>query len=287
MTNILITGSKGQLGRSIEHLSAEFPDFNFTYTDIEELDIIKLFELDNFFSGKEYKYIINCAAYTAVDKAEEEPDKALLINSTAVKNLVEMCIRYDAFLFHVSTDYVFDGKKFSPYNEDDETCPDSAYGRSKQMGEVEVISSGIRSMIIRTSWLYSEYGHNFVKTMIKYGRERNNLNVVFDQIGTPTYAADLARVILDIISQSSKITKPEVFNYSNEGVASWYDFAKAIMEIDGINCNINPIETKDYPLPANRPPYSVLNKAKIKSKFNLEIPYWKDSLRTCISNLNA
>jgi len=282
MTKILITGSNGQLGNSIKDLSSEYSDYEFTYTDIEELDIANIIELEDFFLDKGFKFVINCAAYTAVDKAEEEYEKALLINSHAVKNLAETCSKNNAFLVHISTDYVFNGKNFSPYNESDETCPASSYGRSKLSGEKEIINAGIKSVIIRTSWLYSEFGHNFVKTMLKYGRERESLNIVCDQVGTPTYSRDLAKSILEIISQTDDIKKPEIFNYSNEGAISWYDFAKAVMEISGIECNIMPIETSDYPLPAPRPPYSVLNKTKIKKRFNIEIPYWKDSLRECI-----
>ena len=282
MTKILITGSNGQLGNSIKDLSSEYSDYEFTYTDIEELDIANIIELEDFFLDKGFKFVINCAAYTAVDKAEEEYEKALLINSHAVKNLAETCSKNNAFLVHISTDYVFNGKNFSPYNESDETCPASSYGRSKLSGEKEIINAGIKSVIIRTSWLYSEFGHNFVKTMLKYGRERESLNIVCDQVGTPTYSRDLAKSILEIISQTDDIKKPEIFNYSNEGAISWYDFAKAVMEISGIECNIMPIETSDYPLPAPRPPYCVLNKTKIKKRFNIEIPYWKDSLRECI-----
>lgn len=286
MTKILVTGSNGQLGNSIKDLSSEYSNYEFTYTDIEELDIANIIELEDFFLDKGFKFVINCAAYTAVDKAEEESEKALLINSHAVKNLAETCSKNSAFLVHISTDYVFNGKNFSPYNESDETCPASSYGRSKLSGEKEIINSGIKSVIIRTSWLYSEFGHNFVKTMLKYGRERESLNVVCDQVGTPTYSRDLAKSILEIVSQTDDIKKPEIFNYSNEGAISWYDFAKAVMEISGIDCNIMPIETSDYPMPAPRPPYSVLNKTKIKKHFNIEIPYWKDSLRKCIQLLD-
>ncbi|MCD4680026.1 MAG: dTDP-4-dehydrorhamnose reductase [Bacteroidales bacterium] len=286
MIKILVTGSNGQLGNSIKDLSSEYSNYKFTYTDIEELDIANIRELEDFFLDKGFKFVINCAAYTAVDKAEEESEKALLINSHAVKNLAETCSKNNAILVHISTDYVFNGKNFSPYNESDETCPASSYGRSKLSGEKEIIKAGIKSIIIRTSWLYSEFGHNFVKTMLKYGRERESLNVICDQVGTPTYSRDLAKSILEIVSQTDDIKKPEIFNYSNEGAISWYDFAKAVMEISGIACNIMPIETSDYPLPAPRPPYSVLNKTKIKKRFNIEIPYWKDSLRECIQLLD-
>ncbi len=286
MTNILITGSKGQLGNSIQAFAPDYPDFRFTYTDIEELDITKVNEIEYLFRNNDFKFVVNCAAYTAVDKAEEEPENAELLNAKAVKNLVEICKKNNAFLVHISTDYVFDGKNFKPYTESDEPCPASSYGCSKLNGETEILNAGIASIIIRTSWLYSEYGHNFVKTILRYGKERSSLNVVCDQIGTPTYGRDLAKAILDIIPLTSDINKPEICNYSNEGVASWYDFAKAIMDITGIECDVKPVETSDYPLPAQRPPYSVLNKTKIKKQFNINIPYWKDSLKKCIRQLD-
>ncbi len=287
MTNILITGSKGQLGRGIKDVSPLYPNYKFTFTDIKELDITNKIELEQFFIGKNYQYVLNCAAYTAVDKAEDETEMALLLNSQAVKHLSDICKKENAFLVHISTDYVFDGKNYRPYVENDECCPASSYGRTKQSGEMEIINSGIKSIIIRTSWLYSEYGHNFVKTMLKYGRERESLNVVYDQIGTPTYARDLAAAILEIIPQTADINQTEIYNYSNEGVSGWYDFAKAIMEIAGIDCKIRPIETNEYPLPAPRPPYSVLNKTKIKKQFGIDIPYWKDSLKECIQRIDV
>lgn len=286
MTRILITGSNGQLGKSIEDIAHEYTDYEFTYTDVEELDITNKSELYNFFNSKSFNFVVNCAAYTAVDKAEEEPDKAQLLNSKAVKNLIEVCKTNNTFLIHISTDYVFDGKNYKPYVETDETCPASSYGRSKLNGENEVLRSGHKSIIIRTSWLYSDHGHNFVKTMLKLGQERDSLNVIFDQVGTPTYAGDLARCILEIIPKTIAINKTEIFNYSNEGAISWYDFAKAIMELSGNDCTINPVETKNYPLPAHRPHYSVMNKTKIKEFFNISIPYWKDSLHRCIQNLD-
>jgi len=287
MTKILITGSKGQLGRSLIDLSSVYPNLEFTYTDIEELDITNFNNLELFFKGQNYKYIINCAAYTAVDKAEDEEELAFLLNSRAVKNLINICKKENSFLVHISTDYVFDGKHYKPYTESDESCPDSSYGRSKLSGETEIINAGIKSIIIRTSWLYSEYGHNFVKTMLKYGKERDILNVVCDQVGTPTYARDLASAILDIIPQLHGITEPEIFNYSNEGAICWYDFALAIMEIASIDCKINPIESGDYPMAAPRPHYSVLNKTKIKKHFNINIPYWKESLKECMQRIDV
>jgi dTDP-4-dehydrorhamnose reductase len=229
--------------------------------------------------------IINCAAYTAVDKAEQEDNLAFLINASAVGILARVASKYNALLIHISTDYVFDGKGYKPYMEEDPTNPVSLYAKSKHAGERQVQSYSNRALIIRTSWLYSEFGNNFVKTMMKYGKERGQLNVVFDQTGTPTYARDLAKAILDIITKKPAINGVEVFHYSNEGVTSWYDFALAIIEFSGITCKIIPIETKDYPLPAVRPFYSVFNKAKIKQRFNIEIPYWKDSLKVCIGRM--
>lgn len=286
MTNILVTGSNGQLGKSIRKLSASFDDFYFTYTDVEELDITNPDELEEFFKTNNFHCLINCAAYTAVDKAEEEPENAKLLNAGAVKNLSTVCQKYGTFLIHVSTDYVFDGKTYKPYSENDEPGTKSVYGRTKLEGEKEIIRSGYKSVIIRTSWLYSEFGHNFFKSMIRLGKERESLNVVFDQVGTPTYATDLARGILLLVNKRESINEPVIFNFSNEGSASWYDFATAIMEILNINCKVLPILTKDYPLPAPRPFYSILDKSKIKDFLNIEIPHWRNGLNECIKELS-
>jgi dTDP-4-dehydrorhamnose reductase len=220
-----------------------------------------------------------------VDKAETEKDQAKLLNATAVKYLSEFASGINALFIHISTDYVFDGKNFKPYVETDMTNPKSVYGKTKLDGEVEVAFNSHKAIIIRTSWLYSSYGHNFVKTIIKAAKEKGSLNVVNDQIGNPTYAKDLAKTILEIIPQYISENKLEIYNYSNEGVLSWYDFAKEIIDIEGVSCKITPVETKDYPTPAARPPYSVLNKTKIKKQFGIEIPYWKDSLKECIIKL--
>ena len=285
MTNILVTGSNGQLGNEIRMLQTVFPGYHFYFTDIAELDITNRQAIFEFVSGKNIHCIINAAAYTAVDKAESEPQKADLINGIATGNLAEVAKSLDALLVHISTDYVFSGTSHRPIREDDLTAPVSAYARSKWLGEQKISETGGKSVIIRTSWLYSEFGVNFVKSMINYGREREILNVVFDQIGTPTYAADLARIILELIPQWITLSSPEVFHYSNEGVTSWYDFTLAIHELAGIRCRVNPIETKDYPLPATRPFYSVLNKEKIKKKYGVKIPHWRESLKICLSKI--
>jgi len=282
---ILVTGSNGQLGNEIRLLQATYPSFEFLFTDLAELDITNEEAVDNLVSGFKPAAIINCAAYTAVDKAEQEEKTAFLINSNAVGILARAASKHDALLVHISTDYVFDGAGFRPYIEEDPTNPVSMYAKSKHAGEQHVRSYANKALIIRTSWLYSEFGHNFVKTIMKYGREREQLNVVFDQVGTPTYARDLARVILELLNNKAVIQGVEIFHFSDEGVASWYDFAKAIVEFSNIDCRINPIETSEYPLPAARPFYSVFNKSKIKQRFNVDIPYWRDSLKECIARI--
>ncbi|MCX6305730.1 MAG: dTDP-4-dehydrorhamnose reductase [Bacteroidetes bacterium] len=284
--NILVTGSNGQLGSELRLLAPDYPGLKFLFTDVAELDITSEPVVEALVRDMKPGAIINCAAYTAVDKAEQEDNLAFLINATAVGNLARAASKYNALLVHISTDYVFDGKGYKPYMEDDPTNPVSLYAKSKHAGEQQVQSYAGKALIIRTSWLYSAFGNNFVKTMMKYGKERGQLNVVFDQTGTPTYARDLAKTILDIIQSQPAIDGVEVFHFSNEGVTSWYDFAKAIIEFSGIDCKINPIETKDYPLPAIRPFYSVFNKLKIKQRFKLEIPYWKDSLKECMGRMN-
>ena len=282
---ILVTGSNGQLGNELKVLAEAYPCFNFVFTDVAELDITSEIEVELMVKTEKPAAIINCAAYTAVDKAEKEDNLAFLINATAVGNLARVSSMHGVLLIHISTDYVFDGKGFRPYQEDDPTNPVSLYAKSKHAGEQQVQSYADKALIIRTSWLYSEFGTNFVKTIMKYGKERGQLNVVFDQIGTPTYARDLAKTILDILKIQPFAEGVEIYNYSNEGVTSWYDFAKAIIEFSGIDCIINPIETKDYPLPAVRPCYSVFNKSKIKHRFQVKIPFWRDSLKECIDRI--
>lgn len=282
---ILITGSKGQLGSEIRVLAEGYPDFDFLYTDIDELDITDQLKVDEFFINNMPQVIINCAAYTAVDKAESDEATAYLINATAVENLSKSAAKIGALMIHISTDYVFDGKSYLPYCESDKINPQSAYGRTKLAGEEAVRQYAGKGIIIRTSWLYSAFGNNFVKTMMKYGMERDELKVVFDQVGTPTYARDLAKAILDIIPSAIQHPGTDLFHYSNEGVASWYDFAKTVIAFSGISCNVKPILTKEYPSPTPRPWFSVLNKSKIKEKYSIEIPYWIDSVKDCIRRL--
>ncbi|AEA34647.1 dTDP-4-dehydrorhamnose reductase [Hippea maritima] len=288
--NVLVTGANGQLGSEIKYLvknnlTSNIKHLTFFFTDKDKLDITKKEEIEKFVKEKDIDLIINCAAYTAVDKAEEEKELSDLINHQAVKYLANISKENDITLIHISTDYVFDGKNYKPYKEDYKTNPQGIYGLTKLKGEEAFINSGARGIIIRTSWVYSTFGHNFVKTMLRL-KDRSELNVVFDQVGTPTYARDLAKAILEIIDKNyEKLNnfKAEIFHFSNEGICSWYDFAKAIFDIKSIDIKINPIETKDYPTPAKRPYYSVLNKNKIKKEFNIEIPYWRESLKKMLS----
>jgi len=282
MANILITGSNGQLGSEIKAIEKEYPEHSFIFTDIEELDITNLGSLKSFFAENKIEVCINCAAYTAVDKAEDEQELALLVNQTAVANLAKVCGENQRRLIHISTDYVFDGTNHKPYQETDHPSPNSFYGLSKLKGEMEIIDHLDTFVIIRTSWLYSTFGNNFVKTMIRLGNERDELGVVVDQIGTPTFAADLAKAIMETVDSE----KTGIYHYSNQGVISWYDFAKAIMQIKNIDCKVNAIESKDFKAKANRPFYSVLNKAKIAADFNIEVPYWLDSLKVMIDHLD-
>lgn len=279
--NILVTGANGQLGTSLKNISASVHHtffFHDTDLDICNYDMIRYFILD-----KQIDVIINCAAYTAVNKAESDIEKATQINHIGTKNLAEIAASEDCRIIHISTDYVFDGLSHRPYIETDAVNPLSVYGKTKLAGEEEVIRCDA-GMIIRTSWLYSEYSNNFLHTIYRLSTEKDELRVVFDQIGTPTYAGDVAKAILQIISQDSKLATA-IYHYSNEGVASWYDFAWEIVLLSGRRCKIIPIESKDYPLPAPRPLYSVLNKRKIKNNFHIDIPYWKESLSKCILNI--
>ncbi|VBB45729.1 dTDP-4-dehydrorhamnose reductase [uncultured Paludibacter sp.] len=280
---ILITGSNGQLGNEIRVISANYPQHQFFFTDVAELDICDKSAIKNFISENKIEAIINCAAYTAVDKAEDDVELCYKINRDAVKNLGETAQEFGLKIIHVSTDYVFDGTNHIPYTEEMEVKPLGVYGKSKQEGEKVLQESCADAVIVRTSWLYSSFGNNFVKTMLKLGRERDELNVIFDQIGTPTYAQDLADALLKIIS-SEKII-PGIYHFSNEGVCSWYDFTKSIHKIAGISCNVNPIESKDYPAKVTRPHYSVLNKAKIKRIYGIKIPHWEESLKKCVELL--
>jgi dTDP-4-dehydrorhamnose reductase len=285
---VLITGSNGQLGSEIKELAANYKKLDFVFKDLPELDICNFEALQAFIIDYNINIVINCAAYTAVDKAEEDAEIAEKVNSKGVLNLVNALQTVNGKLIHISTDYVFDGDHFLPYIESDSVSPIGVYGETKREGELVVINSDIEAIVIRTSWLYSVYGNNFVKTMLRLGNEKEKLNVIFDQVGTPTYAADLAEACLEILSKNdSKInSKGNVYHFSNEGVASWYDFAIAIMKMGTIECVVSPIETKEYPTLAKRPHYSILNKAKIKKAFGLEIPYWRDSLEKCIEKLS-
>ena len=286
--NILVTGSNGQLGSEIKDLEAIFTNFNFFFMDLPELDICNSSQLNIFVNDNNINTVINCAAYTAVDKAEEDAEIAEQVNSIGVSNLVNALETVNGKLIHISTDYVFNGDHFLPYKESDPVSPIGVYGETKRAGELAVINSDIDSVVIRTSWLYSSYGNNFVKTMLRLGSEKENLGVIFDQVGTPTYARDLAKTCLEILSgfTSANINKNgNLYHYSNEGVASWYDFAIAVMELASINCQVHPIQTKDYPTKAKRPQYSVLNKFKVKADFKIEIPYWRDSLKDCIKKI--
>ena len=284
MINILVTGSNGQLGNELRKLKSASPDFNFVFTDIAELDITNPIAIEAIMKAEDIAVIINCAAYTAVDKAEANKVAAYNINTDAPGYLAAAAFKFNALLVQISTDYVFSGEGFRPYKEDFPCDPRSTYGTSKLQGELAVINSGCRYVIIRTAWLYSAFGNNFIKTVRKYGRERGHLNMIYDQIGTPTHAADLAGTILKVITNSDD-KKSNIYHYTNEGVCSWYDFALEILSQSGIACTVSPINTEEYPLPAVRPYYSVLNKGKIKHDLGIAIPHWKDSLTRCLKEL--
>ena len=282
--NVLVTGSMGQLGSEIKELASKY-SYNFFFTDRNNIDITSKDDIRKFCQTNSINVIINCAAYTAVDKAQTDIENADLVNRKAVKKLSIVAKELNIKLIHISTDYVFDGKNFKPYVEEFQTNPQSVYGKTKLDGENELLDiNPLNSIIIRTSWVYSYYGNNFVKTMLRLGKEKEELGVIFDQVGTPTYAKDLAITILNIVPQIEN-HKVEIYNYSNEGVLSWYDFAKEIMKMAKLNCKVNPIETYQYPTPAKRPHFSLLNKNKIKTTFNIEIPYWKDGLDDCLRRL--
>ncbi len=283
---ILVTGGEGQLGSELKFLATRFDGLQLNFTDLHGLDITNPTDVDNALAAVNYQYLINCAAYTAVDKAESEPDRAYAINATAAQTLATACARYGVKLIQISTDFVFDGKGHRPYTEEDETHPLSVYGASKEQGEHLAIEANPECLIFRTSWLYSSFGSNFVKTMRRLGSERHELNVIFDQVGTPTYARDLAKAMLEGINSGNALNEFGVFHFSNEGVASWYDFAQAIMEMSSLACKVQPINTFEYPTPAARPHYSVLDKRKFKETFGTTIPYWRDSLKACIETLD-
>jgi len=286
---ILVTGANGQVGSELKYLSSAYP-FEFLFTDYTELDITDNDAVFDFFHKNEITYVINCAAYTAVDKAEEDQDKATAVNVIGAKHLAQACTLRSIPLVHISTDYVYHNSQNTPFLEEDQTNPQGVYAATKLEGEDIIKKIHPRTMIIRTSWVYSSFGNNFVKTMLRLGADRDKLTVIFDQIGSPTYARDLAKSILDILHMSSKgdvsdTTFNTTYHYSNEGVCSWYDFAKAIFEMKNIDCDVQPIVTAQYPTPAKRPHFSLLNKAKIKEAFGLEVPYWRDSLKEMLKEL--
>ena len=283
MKNILITGANGQLGNEMRVLSAEHPEYAYFFTDVAELDICNEKAILDFVKANDIHVIVNCAAYTAVDKAEENIELCTKLNADAVGYLAQAAEANGAEFIQISTDYVFDGTAHIPYKETEPTCPNSVYGSTKLAGEQNALTLCTRSMVIRTAWLYSTFGNNFVKTMIRLGKERDSLGVIFDQVGTPTYARDLARVIFAAIGQG---VVSGIYHFSNEGVCSWYDFTKAIHRLAGIkDCKVNPLHTEEYPTPAKRPHFSVLDKTKMKNTYHIEIPYWEDSVKECIDEL--
>jgi len=282
--NILITGCNGQLGSEMQLLESEYPQHTFFNTDVATLDITDQKAVEDYVQGNGIDVIVNCAAYTAVDKAESNKQLCTLLNTEAPVYLAAAVEKRGGAMVQISTDYVFNGTKHTPYVETDTPCPDSVYGSTKLAGELGVSKFCHRTMIIRTAWLYSTFGNNFVKTMIRLGKEKAELGVIFDQIGTPTYARDLAHAIMTAVDGG---IKPGVYHFSNEGVCSWYDFTKAIHRLTGINnCRVKPLHTEEYPTPATRPAYSVLDKTKIKQTYGIEIPYWMDSLEECIAKLD-
>ncbi|MDD2436825.1 MAG: dTDP-4-dehydrorhamnose reductase [Massilibacteroides sp.] len=284
MKKILVTGSNGQLGNALREAASTVFHFEMLYADIDTFDLTDKRAVYAFFEKNKVDYVLNCAAYTAVDQAEEDETRCELVNRQAIKNIGEAAITFQVKVIHISTDYVFDGTNYRPYIETDPTCPVSVYGKTKLAGEKALLEICPDAVIIRTSWLYSEFGNNFVKTMIRLGKEKDSLNVIFDQVGTPTYAGDLASAMLSIVNSDTFI--PGIYHFSNEGVCSWYDFSLKIHQLAGISCRVFPVETKDFPTKAVRPHYSVLNKTKIKNTYQLIIPHWEASLKEMISHLN-
>jgi len=283
--SILVTGSNGQLGFELQKLAANYPYRDFIFTDKDQLDITKKQDLKDFFASHQIDFVINCAGYTQVDKAEENQKEAEVLNAEAPKLLAELCNQAGALLVHVSTDYVFDGNASEPYRESDTPSPINYYGRTKLQGDNFIQEIANRVVIFRTSWLYSSHGHNFVKTILRKARSGENLKVVNDQIGTPTYAADLASVIFQVMDKLPAGRINQLYNFSNFGEASWFEFATEILKIKQVDCDISPAKTSDFSFPAARPKYSVLDKTLIIKDFNLEIPYWKDSLARCLMNV--
>ena len=287
MHNILITGSNGQLGNELRLVVGENDKINkYYFTDVDELDITNKKDVSEFIVANNIDIVVNCAAYTNVDKAEDDKERADLINHIGPKNLAEACRDKNGLLIHISTDYVFDGTKNTPYTETDETKPLGVYGETKLRGENAIINSGCDYVIIRTSWLYSSFGHNFLKTMQRLTAEKETLNVVFDQVGTPTYAGDLANVIYTIIQNNNNTDiRNQIYHFSNEGVCSWYDFAVAINEAFGHNCKVLPCHSDEFPSKVTRPSFSVLDKTKIKKALDIEVPYWRKSIENCLKTL--
>ena len=280
---VLVTGSNGQVGKELQQLASHYPQFRFVFASREDLPLHHFGLAENYFIGIHPQFCINCAAYTAVDKAESEPELAELVNGEAVGHLAALCKKYNTKLIHISTDYVFDGKQEVPYVETDPTGPVSVYGRTKLHGEQLCLKENPDAIIIRTAWVYSEFGNNFVKTMMRLMQDRMELNVVNDQIGAPTYAADLAKAILEIINSEKWVQG--VYHYSNAGKISWYDFAEKIRELIHSACKVNPISTSQYPTPAKRPFFSLLNTSKIRETYAVEVPDWEQSLKKCIERL--
>ena len=281
---ILVTGANGQLGSEMRRLGMASPN-EYIFTDVAELDITDKATVIAFVKHNNIGIVVNCAAYTAVDKAEDDEAMAELINATAVRNLAEAAKEVDATLFHVSTDYVFGAEGNTPRTEDMPTNPLGVYGRTKLHGEQAIAEVGAKAIIIRTAWLYSEYGNNFLKTMLRLTKERETLSVVFDQVGTPTYAGDLAMTIFSIIEGDYYKGNEGIYHFSNEGVCSWYDFAREIATAMGHTCQINPCHSSEFPSKVTRPPYSVLDKTKIKSTFGVDIPHWRESMIYCLKRI--
>lgn len=285
MQKILVIGANGQLGSEIRELSKVHPNLDFHFCDYPEIDITKQASVEAVLNSYPATAMINCAAYTAVDLAEDELEKAKAVNQDGPGILAQLATERGLRLIHISTDYVFDGTAYRPYREDEPTAPTGVYGVTKQQGELNVLANCPQAVVIRTSWLYSAYSNNFVKTMQRLMSSRDQLGVIFDQVGTPTYAADLAQACLTIIASDDMEQKSGTYHFSNEGVASWYDFALAIRDLSGLSCQVKPLKTEEYPTKAQRPHYSVLDKSKIKNNFGLSIPYWRDSLVLCLERL--
>ncbi len=281
---ILVTGSNGQLGKELQQLAAAYPSYRFVFASREDLKLHHFGLVENYFVGLQPQYCINCAAYTAVDKAESEQEMAMLVNGEAVGNLAAVCKKFNTKLIHISTDYVFDGESETPYQPYDKTGPISTYGISKLKGEELCFQENKDTIIIRTAWVYSEFGNNFVKTMMRLMKDRPEIKVVNDQVGAPTYAADLAKACLDIIDSGK--WQPGIYHYSNFGKISWYDFAVAIKEMIGTSCVVHPIPTTDYPTPAKRPKFSLLDTSKITNIYGVQIPEWRESLGRCVGKLS-